>query len=80
MFGFIEKMFVVAMRFFGCDVLNVSSLSATPLKCVWMNNQEWKESLQIVNVNSDGPVFSPFSINTSNCSVSCNNITKKAKR
>ena len=80
MFGFIEKMFLVAMRIFGCDVLNVCSLSATPLKCVSMNNQEWKASLQIVNVNSDGPVFSPFSINTSNYSVSCNNITKKAKR
>ena len=40
MFGFIEKMFVVAMRIFGCDVLNVSLLSATPLKCVSMNNQE----------------------------------------
>ena len=39
-----------------------------------MNNQECKVSPQIVNVNSDEPVFSPFSIKTSICSGSCNNI------
>ena len=30
-------MFAVAMKFFGCNVLNVN-----PLKCVSMNNQECK--------------------------------------
>ena len=32
MFGFIKKVFVVAMTFFDCNVLNVNSL-----KCVSMN-------------------------------------------
>ena len=40
-----------------------------------MNNQECKTRPQIVNVNGDEPVFFPFSIETSKCSGSCNNIT-----
>ena len=39
-----------------------------------MNNQECKERPQIVNVNSNEPVFYPFSIKTSKCSGSCNSI------
>ena len=49
------------------------TLSA-PLKCVSMNNQECKERPEIVNVNGDEPVFYPFSIKTSKCSGSCNNV------
>ena len=44
------------------------------LSCISMNNQECKVRPQIVNVNSDEPVFYPFSIKTSKCSGSCNNI------
>ena len=39
-----------------------------------MINQECKVRPQIVNLNSDEPVFFPFSIKTSKCSGSCNNI------
>ena len=39
-----------------------------------MNNQECKVRPEIVNVNSDEPVFYPVSIKTSKCSGSCNNI------
>ena len=39
-----------------------------------MNNQECRLRPQTVNVNSDDPVFYPFSIKTSKCSGSCNNI------
>ena len=49
-------------------------LNAIPLSCISMNNQECKVRLQIVNVNGDDPVFFPFSIKTSKCSGSCNNI------
>ena len=44
------------------------------LSCISMNNQECKVRPQIVNVNGDDPVFFPFSIKTSKCSGSCNNI------
>ena len=39
-----------------------------------MNNQECKVRPEIVNVNSSEPVIYPFSIKTSKCSGSCNNI------
>ena len=39
-----------------------------------MNNQVCKVRPEIINVNSNGPIFYPFSIKTSKCSGSCNNI------
>ena len=39
-----------------------------------MNNQECKTRPQVVNVNGDEPGFYSFSIKTSKCSGSCNNI------
>ena len=48
--------------------------SANSLNCISMNNQECKVRPQIVNVNSDESVFYPFSIKTSKCNGSCNNI------
>ena len=39
-----------------------------------MNNQECKVRPEIINVNSDEPIFYPFSIKTSKCSGNCNNI------
>ena len=48
--------------------------SVNSLRCISMNNQEYKVRPQIVNVNGGDPVFFPFSIKTSKCSGSCNNI------
>ena len=39
-----------------------------------MNKQESKRRSEIINVNSTEPVFYRFSIKTSKCSGSCNNI------
>ena len=39
-----------------------------------MKNQECKVRPEIINVNSNEPVFYPFNIKTSKCSGSCNNI------
>ena len=69
MFRFVKRIFVSAMMFFGC---NLSSIN--PLECVSMSNQECKVRHEIINVNSSEPVFYPFSIKTSKCSDSCNNI------
>ena len=38
-----------------------------------MKNQACKVRPAIVNVNSNEPVFYPFSIKTSKCSANCNN-------
>ena len=48
--------------------------SVNSLECVSMNDQECKVRTKIVNVNSNEPLFYPFSIKTSKCSGSCNNI------
>ena len=40
-------------------------LSSAPLKCISVTNQECKVRPEIVNVNSDGPIFYPFCIKTS---------------
>ena len=37
-------------------------------------NQECKVRPEIINVKSNEPIFYPFSIKTSKCSGSCNNI------
>ena len=49
-------------------------LRTAPLSCISMNNQACKVRPEIINVNSNEPVFYPFSIKTSKCSGSCNNI------
>ena len=69
MFGFIRKMFFLAMTFFYFDPLN-----ASPLETVSMNNQECRTRAKIMNVNNNEPVFYPFSIRVNKCSGSCNNI------
>ena len=49
-------------------------MAVTSLSCISMTNKECKVRPEIINVNSDEPVFYPFSIKTSKCSGSCNNI------
>ena len=68
MLGFVKKVF-----FTGLTILS-SFASVNSLGCISMNNQECKTRPQVLNVNWDEPVFFPFSIKTSKCSDSCNNI------
>ena len=69
MFGFMKRVFVSAMMLFGCNLSCVNSL-----ECVSMNNQEFKVRPEVVNVNSNELAFYPFSIKTTKCGGSCNNI------
>ena len=69
MLGFIKKCFFTGLAF-------LSTLtSINLLSCISMNNQECKVRPQIINLNGDKPAFFPFSIKTSKCSGSCNNIS-----
>ena len=68
MFGFVKNGLFTGLTIWS-SLSSVNSLS-----CISMNNQECKVRPQIVNVNSNTPVFFPFSIKTSKCSGSCNNI------
>ena len=76
MFGFIKKVF-----FTGLTILQtVNPLNVTSFKCISMTNQECKVRPEIVNVNSDEPVFYHFSIKTRKCSGRCNNINDPYKK
>ena len=44
------------------------------LSCISINNQECKAGPEIININSNNPIFYHFSIKTSKCSGNCNNI------
>ena len=75
MFVFIKKIFLTGLAFLS------SLLSTTLLSCISMNNQTCKVRPEIINLNSNEPVFYPFSIKTSKCSGNCNNINEPyAKR
>ena len=68
MFEFIKRCFFTGLVF-------LSTLaSVNLLSCISMNNQECRVRPQIVHVNWDEPIFFPFSIKTSKCSGSFNNI------
>ena len=68
MFRLIKQIFISAMMVF-------SSLpNVNPLECISMKNQECKVRPEIVNVNSNNPIFYPFSIKTNKCNGNCNNI------
>ena len=44
------------------------------LNCVSMNNQKCKVRPKIADINSNNPIFYPFSIKINKCSGNCNNI------
>ena len=68
MFRFIKEVFFTRFLFLS------SLLSTTPLSCILIYNQACKVRPEIINVNSNEPVFYLFSIKTSKFSSSCNNI------
>ena len=67
MFRLTKQIFVSAIMLFSYNLSNVNSL-----KCISISNQECKVRPEIVNSNE--PIFYPYSIRTSKCSGSCNNI------
>ena len=68
MFRFIKQIFISALMYFG----NLSSVNS--LECISMKNQECKVRPEIVDINSNNPIFYPFSIKINKCSGNCNDI------
>ena len=74
MFRFIKQIFISAMMFF-------SSLpNINPLEWISMKNQECKATPEIVDINSNNPIFYPFSIKINKCSGNCSNINNPYAR
>ena len=66
-FNFVKKVFVL-----GLTVLSNSITGA--LNSVSLKNQECKVRPKIVDINSNNPMFYPFSTKVNKCSGNCNNI------
>ena len=65
-FSFVKKVFVLG--------LTILSNFTNALDCISMKNQECKVRPEIININSNNPIFYPFSIKINKCSGNCNNI------
>ena len=65
-FIFVKKIFVLGLTV----LLNFTNV----LECISMKNQECRVRSKIVDINSNNPIFYPFSIKISKCSGNCNNI------
>ena len=55
-------------------ILFGSLSQANSLEYISMKNEECKVRPEIVNINSNNPIFYPFSIKINKCSGNCNNI------
>ena len=86
---FVKKMFFTGLKILlnfinsiplSTAPLNATTLNVIPLRSISMSNQECKGRLEIVNVNSNNPIFYPFSVKTTKCSGNCNNINDSYTR
>ena len=60
--------------------LTILSNFTNALDCISVKNQECKIRLEIININSNNPIFYPFSIKINKCSSNCNNISDQYAR
>ena len=67
MFRFIKQCFFIGSLFLS------NLVSTTYLSCISVSNQACKARPEIIDVNSNNPVFYPFSIKASKCSGNYNN-------
>ena len=65
-FSFVRKVFVLGLTV----LLNFTNA----LECISMKNQECKVRPEIININSNNPIFYPFSVKINRCNGNCNNI------
>ena len=55
-------------------ILFSSLPNVNSLECVSLKNQECKVRTEIVNINSNNPMFYPFSAKINKCIGNCNNV------
>ena len=71
-FTFVKKVFVLGLTV----LLNFTNA----LECISIKNQECKGRPEIININSNNPIFYPFSVKINRCSGNCNNINDSYAR
>ena len=62
------------MLFYSNNIFSSNVLNVNSLECVSMNNQECKIRPEIINLNTNEPLFYPYSIKINECKGSCNTI------
>ena len=67
-FRYVKKVFFIGLT------ISSNFTNAIPLSLTSMKNQECKTRPQVLNVNTNNLIFSPFSIKINKCSGNCNNI------
>ena len=72
MFSFVKKVFALGLTVLSSSI--TGALSATLLNCISLKSQECKVRPGIADINSNNPIFYPFSINVNKCNSNCNNI------
>ena len=75
-FRFVKKVFFLGLTILSNFINENSLLSATPLNCISMKDQECKTKPQVININSNNPIFYPFSIKINKCSANNNIINQ----
>ena len=70
MFIFIEKIFYIVSLCLS-SLVTATPLNVIPLSCISLKNQERPK---IADINSNNPIFYPFSVKINKCSGNCNNI------
>ena len=65
-FRFVKKVFFIELKILS------NFINANSLNCISMKNQECKARPQVINVNSNNPIFYPVSIKISKCCGYCN--------
>ena len=60
--------------------LTILSNFTNALDCILMKNRECKVRSEAININSNNPIFYPFSIKVNKCSVNCNKINNPYAR
>ena len=68
-FSFIKEVFVLGLK--------ILSNITNALECLSMKNKECKVRPKIVDINSNNPIFYPFSVKINRCSGNCNNINDR---
>ena len=69
-----KKCLVLLKKVFVLGLTVLSNSIPGALNCVSMNNQKCKVRHKIFDINSDSPMFYPFSVKVNKCSGNCNNI------
>ena len=60
--------------------MTVLSNITNALECISMKNQERKVRPETININSNNPIFYPFSVTVNKCSGNCNDINDPYSR